>query len=85
VGLSVKNIELERRVRVLASRRGLGITGALALAVDNELAKDNPSKVDRAEIKAAIREIQARYAALPIVDATANADDWMYGEDGMPR
>ena len=85
MGLSVKNVELERRVRELAARRGLGVTKALRLAVDNELAKDEPPKRDRAEIKAAIREIQAQYAALPIIDPTANADDWMYGEDGLPH
>lgn len=85
MGLSVKNVELERRVRELAARRGLGVTKALRLAVDNELAKDDPPTRDPEAIRAAVREIQERWAALPVIDPSVNADDWMYDENGLPH
>lgn len=85
MGLSIKNDETERLVRLLAKRRGLGVTGAIRLAVANELAKDAPPPApDWDEKMRVIREIQARWAKLPPIDMK-EMDDWLYDEDGLPH
>jgi antitoxin VapB len=85
MGLSIKNDETERRIRELARRRGLGVTSAIRLAVDNELAKDDPPKRDPEKIMAAVREIQERVAKLPVLMSNEEIDAWMYDENGLPH
>jgi hypothetical protein len=85
MGLSIKNDRLEQSVRRLASRRGLGVTSAIQLAVDNELARDDPPKKDPEKVLAALREIQERVRRLPVIDPAVNADEWMYDENGLPH
>lgn len=85
MGLSIKNDRLEQSVRRLASRRGLGVTSAIQLAVDNELARDDPPKKDPKKVMAALREIQERVRRLPVIDPAVNTDDWMYDENGLPH
>lgn len=85
MGLSVKNAELERRVRELAARRGLGITKALRLAVDNELARDERPRRNLEVMRDAVREIQHRFAARGGLASMAEFDAETYGADGLPR
>ncbi len=85
MGLSIKNDETERRIRELARRRGLGVTSAIRLAVDNELAKDDPPKRDPEKIMAAVREIQERVAKLGPFPTMKDMDDWLYDENGLPH
>lgn len=87
MGLSIKNDETERLVRELARRKGVGMTTAIRLAVCNELENTPPlpKKKDPEAILAAIREIQARVAALPIINPDANDTDWLYDENGLPH
>lgn len=85
MGLSIKNDETERRIRELARRRGLGVTSAIRLAVDNELAKDDPPARDPEKIIAAVREIQERVAKLPVLMSSEEIDDWMYDKNGLPH
>jgi antitoxin VapB len=86
MGLSIKNEETERLVRELARRRGIGFTTAIRLAVSNELAQTPlPPKKDPAAIKAAVREIQDRWAKLPEFMTTEEVDAWMYDENGLPH
>jgi antitoxin VapB len=85
MGLSIKNDETERLVRELARRKGVGVTTAVRLAVSNELKNTPMPGKDPEKVMAAIREIQARVAKLPVIDPAVNADDWMYDENGLPR
>jgi antitoxin VapB len=85
MGLSIKNDETERRIRELARRRGLGVTSAIRLAVDNELAKDDPPKRDPEKIIAAVREIQERVAKFPVLMSSEEIDAWMYDKNGLPH
>ena len=86
MGLSIKNADLERRVRQLAARRGLGITSAIELAVANELAKDavppTPTRDDKIKL---IRDIQDRVAARGGLPSMKDMDDWLYDEYGAPH
>jgi antitoxin VapB len=84
MGLSIKNEETERLVRELAKRRGIGVTTAIRLAVSNELSKDPPPKKDPEKMRAAIKEIQKRWAGSPPIDMK-EMDDWMYDENGLPH
>lgn len=86
MGLSLKDPETERRIRRLAESKGIGITAAIRLAVDNELAKEDDDRNAKIQRKMEAFEVfQARIAALPVLDPTANDDDWMYDENGLPR
>ena len=85
MGLSIKNDETERLVRELARRKGVGVTTAIRLAVNNELAQMPPLNRDPEKIDAAIRAIQERVKQLPIINPDVNADDWMYDENGLPH
>lgn len=87
MGLSIKNEETERLVRELARRKGVGVTTAIRLAVGNELAKTPPTSKKKSpeEMMAVVREIQARWKAFPDNLSSAEIDDWMYDENGLPR
>lgn len=85
MGLSIKNDETEAKIRRLAKARKMSMTAVVTLAIDNELAKEPKPKKDPENVMAAIREIQARVAKLPVIDPTVNADDWMYDENGLPH
>ncbi|MGL5838780.1 MAG: type II toxin-antitoxin system VapB family antitoxin [Sphingorhabdus sp.] len=84
-GSKYKNDETERRIRELARRRGLGVTSAIRLAVENELAKDEPPKRDSEKIIAAVRKIQDQVAKLPVLMSDEEIDAWMYDENGLPH
>lgn len=86
MGLSLKDPETERRIRRLAESKGLGITAAIRLAVDNELARDEGSRQAEIDRKlAAVREIQDRVAKLPVLMTDEEVDAWMYDENGLPH
>ncbi len=85
MGLSIKNEETERLVRELAKRRGIGVTSAIRLAVNNELAKIDAPKKDPEKIRAAVREIQERVAARGGLPSREEMDDFLYGPDGLPH
>jgi antitoxin VapB len=84
MGLSIKNERLERSVRELAARRGMGITRVLQLAVDRELAEDAPPKKDPDAIEAVVREIQERWSKFPPINMQ-EMDDFLYDENGLPH
>lgn len=84
MALSTKDPKTDALVRKLARVRGTSFTGAIRLAVENELARDaRPKlKLDRD----AIRAIQKSYAARGGNGMTAEeVDAWMYDENGLPH
>jgi len=83
VALSIKDEELDRKVRQLASLKNTSFTGAIRIAVDNELARAGAS--DRtARAIAAVHEAQAWFHAGPI-DWSRSEDDILgYDENGIP-
>ncbi len=80
MGLNIKNEKVVALVRRLAARRGTDMTEAIRQAVEHELATDAQSIT--AQLRA-IAEIQARVAALPVLDARPVSEivDEMY--EGM--
>lgn len=87
MGLSIKDPETERLVRLLAERSRTGVTGAIKLAVSNELARGEQKRAAEKDRKLhAIREIQRRYAESGGNGMTADeVDAWMYDENGLPH
>jgi antitoxin VapB len=86
MALSIKDPDTERLVRELAQRRKTGVTGAIKLAVDNELKRDDSERAVTVERKlAAIRAIQERSAKLPVLMTNDEVDRWMYDENGLPH
>ena len=89
MALSIKDNETDALVRRLAAARKLSYTGAIKLAVSNELAReDSAGKRSEAEIDkmwAAIRDIQAQWSAIPDKMTAEEIDDWMYDENGLPH
>jgi antitoxin VapB len=85
MGLSIKNEETERLVRELARRKGVGVTTAIRLAVNNELAKEAAgTDPDWDQRWLEIRRIQQRSQALPVLDARSDDEIVGYGDDGLP-
>lgn len=84
MALSIKDPETDALVRKLARRRRTSFTGAIRLAVNNELAKDDPPKKDIAKVRAAIAEIQAHFAGLPVLDDRSPDEIIGYDENGLP-
>jgi antitoxin VapB len=85
MGLSVKNAEVERMLRELAGRRGVGMTEALRQLLAEEEARATAGR--EAEVAAKLHklhEIQARIAALPDVSDMTDDEILGYDEDGIP-
>jgi antitoxin VapB len=85
MGLSVKNPEVERMLRQIAGRRGVGMTEALRQLLAEEEARAAAQR--EAEVAAKLRrlhEIQARVAALPNVSDMTDDEILGYDENGIP-
>ena len=85
MALSVKDPVTDALVRKLAKRRRTSFTGAIRLAVSNELAKDDRPAKDVTKIRAAVREIQARWASTPDRDPRTAEEILGYDENGLPN
>ena len=84
MALSIKDPETDALVRKLARLRRTSFTGAIRLAVNNELAKDEKPKKDVARIRASVAEIQARWAAAPDLDPRSADEILGYDDNGLP-
>ena len=85
MGLSIKNADVERMVRALASRRGVPMTEALRQLLAEEEARAATQR--EAEVAAKLRrlrEIQARVAALPNVSDMTDDEILGCDDDGIP-
>ena len=85
MALSIKDPETDRLVRRLAQREGTSMTGAIKLAVDNELkrgARFSPEELDRR--RAAIRALQDEIKKYPIDWSLTDEQILGYDENGLP-
>jgi hypothetical protein len=86
MALSLRDTETELLVRTFAKQRSTSMTKAIRAAIVEAMANDAVRHEAEFQRKmAAIKEIQERYAKLPVLDPTVNADDWMYDENGLPH
>ncbi len=84
MALSIKNPETERLARELARTTGESVTRAVTEALRDRLVREAGHKGDREQILAEIREIQARVAALPVLDDRTPDEIIGYDENGLP-
>jgi hypothetical protein len=83
--IQIRKPRVTEAIRKLAARRGVGITDAVAEAVDDALRRLD--RVDEAEMQrrlARIRRAVDEFNALPVVGPMLTDDD-LYGEDGFPK
>ena len=86
MGLSIKDPETEALARKLAAHRGISLTNAIRSALAESLTNDNELRQAEIERKlAAIKEIQAEVAKLPVLMSDEKIDAWMYDENGLPH
>ena len=86
MALSIKDEETDALVRKLAHVRKLSFTQAIKLAVSNELKREETAEARRkADFLKTVAELQARVAARPDRMTAAEADAWMYDENGLPH
>lgn len=85
MGLSIKNTEVERMLRELAERRGVGMTEALRQVLAEEMARAAAAREGEIEATlAAVHRIQARFAAMPDVGDMTDDEILGYDESGIP-
>ncbi len=84
MALSIKNPETERLARELAQATGESLTEAVTKALRERLLREAGHKGDREQIRAEIRRIQARVAALPVLDDRTPDEIIGYDEHGLP-
>lgn len=84
MALSIKDPETDALVRKLARLRRTSFTGAIRLAVNNELAREYRPIRDVAKLEAKVAEIQHHFAGLPILDHRTPDEILGYDEHGLP-
>lgn len=84
MALSIKDEETDRLVRRLAQMKRTSFTGAIRLAVNNELQRMNEPVDERERFLQAVREAQEMVRQSPI-DWSRSEDDILgYDENGIP-
>ncbi len=81
MGINIKNLEVEAAVRRLATDRGVDLTEAIRLAVDNEWRRSE--RTQRGRLRR-MRAIADRVAALPVRDVRTDEEILGYDEAGLP-
>ena len=84
MALSIKNPEAERLARELARVTGESLTEAVTEALRDRLVRKAGHKGDLDQVRAEIRRIQARVAALPVLDDRTPDEIIGYDEHGLP-
>ena len=88
MGMNIKDPQVHAMARELAARRGTSVTDAVRQALTAELQRTTqPSgEARRASRLEAIRQIQARVAALPRLDSRSSEElqNALYDEHGLP-
>jgi antitoxin VapB len=87
MALSIKDPELDRNVRRLARERNTTLTGAIKLAVDNELKKTVPrfTPEERAERLGRLTAITARIERSTLNFSQTDDEIMGYDDHGLPR
>lgn len=81
MGLSIKSDEVERLLREVAGRRGIGMTEALRQVLAEELERQRAARQAKYD---ALMEISRRGAALPRLGALSDDEILGYDENGLP-
>lgn len=84
MAMSIKNLDVERLARELASKTGDSLTGAIQKALEERLERLKRERQQQ-KILAPLEDILRRVDQLPVVDSR-NPDEIVgYDEHGLPR
>jgi antitoxin VapB len=82
MGISIKNPKLEQDIRTLAARTGQSLTEAVATAVREKLSRTTTTTKDEQQFMEALKRIQDRVAALPVLSDASEDEILGYNEHG---
>lgn len=82
MAINIKNPEIEKSIRELASKLNVGFTEAVGHAVNQELSRTNESLELRL---ARMRVASDRISALPLRDSRSAEEILGYDEHGLPK
>ena len=82
--LHIRNPRADQLARDLAARLKSSVTDAVIAALEEKLARALPHPDSLEARMARIREAQARYAALPVLDTRSDDEILGYDENGLP-
>jgi antitoxin VapB len=85
MALSIKDPETDALVRRLAKLKKTSFTGAIRLAVNNELNLSEKRRGPTPEFWAKLRQLQDEVAALPVLDSRTPDEIMGYDEHGLPN
>ena len=93
MGLSIKNAEVERLARELATRRNISLTEAIRQSLEREVKREDvvgepkqiPGKPKRSERFERIMAIAREVAALPTISDMTDDEILGYDELGVPE
>lgn len=84
MALSIKNRETERLARELARITGESLTETITEALRDRLVREAGHKGDLDQVRAEIRRIQSRVAALPVLEDLTPDEIIGYDDHGLP-
>jgi antitoxin VapB len=85
MGLSIKNAEVERMVREIATTRGVSMTEALRQVLAEEVERQRLARAAEIEARiAAAMAIAREVAAMPDISDMTDDEILGYDEDGIP-
>jgi antitoxin VapB len=84
MALSLKDPETDSLARQVASLTGETITEAVRTSLRERLAHERLKRGEGPELARALKEIAARCAALPVLDARTADEILGYDENGLP-
>ena len=84
MALSIKDPETDRLARALAEATGESITEAIRRALEERLARETTRNAHY-RLETAVRRVQERLTALPVLDPRDPDELLGYDEHGVPR
>jgi len=84
MALSIKSAAVEQKVRRLAATTGESLTMAVALAVEERLAREERRRENKQALLEEIRAISHHCASLPVLDNRSEDEIMGWDENGLP-
>jgi antitoxin VapB len=84
MALSIKDAQTDQLARELAETTGESLTEAIRVALLERLSRERARRSSTSSLAVTVSRIQARIAALPILDGRTPEEILGYDENGLP-
>jgi antitoxin VapB len=84
MGMSIKNLDVERLAREIAAKTGESLTGAIQKALEERLERLKRER-RRPVILGQLEDILRRVDRLPVIDSRSPDEILGYDENGLPH